>query len=288
MSELILVVDAACVPCSTLGREVQQIPGIRMIDLDSAESLTLGTRELAPCLVEADPSGTTRIRTGWSMRLRLARHLGWRRAHRWVALLLAESRARQERVDGTRRSLLLGGLLGGLAVPVGIPPAAAATGRSRRALTSAELAKSIAAVNTRTRRAAAATRGYRISDGSVDAHALVLPDGGVLMIPLSLPEQAFVVDGASAGLAYSTLEGVRFAQITRSGRHLAVRGTANATVAEATPMSVSRFSKCFVNCLGSEVEFDCIVDCALLNTLECFLCAGYLGVSCALKCAKYF
>lgn len=295
MSELIMIVDGSCASCNKLGRELTTIDGVRAIPSDSREALELGVASMAPCLVEIRDGSPARIRKGWAMRLRLARHLGWRRASHWFVLLRAELSANDARAGGpTRRTLLLGSLLGVAAGALGAQTASAAsTSPSVRTLSSTELSAELASLPP----AAASARktakhGYVLGSGQYETLALVDEAGSATLVPRHFSDQTLVLSGEGSKLLYSRIDGTPLvslsALVVAGKKTVAATPSSQSTAGTVTPDDIGTFSICFAGCLGREVDFDCIFACATLNTGYCLLCAGYLGIVCADDCRRYW
>lgn len=114
-ARFVLVVDGACGPCSSLGREIADLTDLDVVPVSVARSRgwIVGT-EVGPFLTELHGDIVAARWSGWSMRLRLARLLGARRANRWLGLLHAEYRARDLRQGRglSRRTVIMGSLAG--------------------------------------------------------------------------------------------------------------------------------------------------------------------------------
>ena len=192
MSELIIVVDGACASCSKLGRELTSIDGVRVISAESRDALELGVASSAPCLVEIRDDRPPRIKTGWAMRLRLARHLGLRRFPQWFVLLRAELSAGEARGGGlTRRTVILGSLIGAAAGILGAQEASAASSTpTLRPLSDVDLSAELALLPPGVPSARkAAKRGFIIGSGQYETLALVNESGAATLVPRHFSDQ---------------------------------------------------------------------------------------------------
>lgn len=295
MKDLVIIVDGSCGPCSSLGHELAEIRGIRVISSESQEAKSFGAASSAPCLVESDKSGRIVVRRGWAMRLRLARHLGLKRADRWLSLLNAELEARQARSGRlSRRSVLLGGALTGLAAAataIGVPSGTAAASSTKpgiRALNNSELTQALKTLPTHSKIAATdVTTGYAMASGEASAIGLADDAGRLALIPDKYPERALLVEPGSKSLTISTIDGSPLVRLTAQAGDKKVSAQQVYRDREVSPQYTNAWAKCFAECLGVTVSVDCLISCST-GAAGCALCAGARAAVCLYRCRMYW
>jgi predicted DCC family thiol-disulfide oxidoreductase YuxK len=318
-----LLYDGACASCSKVARLVREsgVAGLDVRSLSDPDVLGwFGAAGLPapdrPVLVER-ADGVLRRYAGMAMRLRLARLLGYRRAHRALRLLAAEAAARAQRAGAgamSRRSLLgagAGGATGLLLVAAG--GTAAASDRHATGLVPADPAAVRQAMARSSVRQAVDVWGevdpshvMRVS-GSDGTPVLLLPHAGTNVTTVTGTDK---VDFALAYEPIPDLSVVRYYVSTGTWICDMTSGPDGTVVTPAPGCSAptdptgpgaptgplpagcsSSWVRCFLQCLrrdpGSQCTGNCC-DCVSVDAIAlcaaCSVCAGANGFTCAKGC----
>lgn len=318
--ESIVLFDADCAPCSRVAKQLKtmNVPGLEVRSLhdpEMAELLTAAGHSVPtkPALVDID-GGHVTVRQGLSMRLRLARRIGFRRAGTLIGLAAAETRARTERASEKRSVMSRRRLMGGAAAAsVG----AVVFGTANPA--SAEPSKSIAPrmlsieESEQLRATSSVADAMRVWGESGEETIQTIPgdDGEAIavlshsepevmtFIDMDSPEFAVTlrIDAQRGALQYFTTAGAPLAEVRVEN------GEVQATVLDASAapdgadvgtQGLKEVAACMAICLGAGVSAGCAEDCLYCLTgsgvacLKCGICAGPKGVSCARTCRKFW
>ncbi len=301
--------DSTCPACSQVGKAVTSlgVPGLTVMALNDHRLTTWSgssgrTTDAAPALVEIHDGAVVQVWQGWSMRVRLARVLGPRRARAVLVLLASEARARVARRAEAKgrpmgRRTLLGGAAAigaGTALATAAPTAFAAE-RPAGGLVPATpgirgqaLATTVAEEAVTKWGAVGTAHVFTTRDAAGDDFILLFHQGtGAMTVyqqTASGPEGAVTVtvDVQKQALLYHLPTGEELAELTVADGRVVVK-----------PASASDFAYCFAACLGGNVDEGCVVNCAtcalggLSSLVDCGLCAycaGPKAVGCARKC----
>jgi predicted DCC family thiol-disulfide oxidoreductase YuxK len=319
---------ANCPACSQVARLVTgaSVAGLEARPFEDAEvTAALEAAGLAtpdrPSLVVVDGT-SVELLSGWAMRTRLARLVGWRRSRTIARLAAAEWRARLAQQAAprvpSRRSVIGGALAGaaGWAITSGAARASAAAEGSAPAPTAASPTDAAKALRT-----AAAQRAVR-AWGAAEPAVLELGGANPVLV-LSHPEHnvyTFIDNspGSAAGsepvgicvgtipgtehdLRYYTVDGAALADLTVADGQLSATAPGSAPAAEPALAVTPDLSKwqlaCFVGCVGRKVNVFCVINCEncfyyAVGTIarvaactQCVICAGPSGVQCLKECA---
>jgi hypothetical protein len=319
MANYFVLFDTECPSCTDVARRLQE-RGISdlevraqtdpaMVDLFSESGRRPPNK---PCLVRIN-GDKLEVWSGITMRLRLARMLGFSNAVEIVSLLAMEAKAKATRRSDTasrlsRRSLLGGAAGGAGALVFGTAAPAMARPHRERAFALNNDAKQLVLASPAVRQAG---RVWGASEPSEIVASTSASGETVAMIPhrgsinaftfvsVDRPDDALGITIAPVpsgeGIRYYLASGTPLAeQVVVDGEVRASRldaGTAPPG-AEPEPLGVREFSACFVGCMGANVTPECAIAC--LNCLlgnsrifscpSCAVCAGPRGLECARNC----
>lgn len=280
-----------CGACSKVARMVREIsvPGLmaralddsRVLELLSDAGLQVPSRPALLIIGGAD----AQVVTGWAMRMRLARVVGWRRSVAIVRLLAAEWRARLARSlapgSPSRRGVigsLVAGVVGGiLASDAMTVPRGRGPGDLAMMIADPEEVTSLPG----TASAQQAVRTW----GPVEREVLKVTGGGQPVLVMTHPQGTLTFVDNSAGALRSSHPVALSIGLSRTGasettmRYYSVHGVPLADVAEVngriTVTSARRSAgvtepevtiplaklACFVACLESQVDGSCADNC---------------------------
>lgn len=304
-----------CGACSKVARVVQEssIPGLtaraledsHVGDLLSKAGLQAPGRPALLILGDAEIS----LVTGWAMRRRLARAVGWRRSGAIVRLLTAEWRARLAR-SAAPHSLSRRGVIGTLAAGVIgwiLPSDAMQAPRGPKA---ARLRMADPDDVTKLLRTASAQQAIRtwgpaqaeVFEVTGSQPVLVLTHSrGILTFvdnsagalrdirPVALSIAPSLAEASGATMRYYSIDGVPLADIAANGRVTLSSAQSRTSITEPDIRIPTAQLTCFVACLGSAVDGNCANNCvgcahSLMSCVSCAACAGPKGVACARQC----
>ncbi|WP_127843556.1 hypothetical protein [Acidipropionibacterium jensenii] len=303
MKSLIVIVDSSCGPCSSLGRELSGIPGIRAIAATSEEAASLGAESQAPCVIEVAGSGDRRVYRGWAMRMRLARHLGLKRAGRWFSLLGAELGARQARAtaqtDPSRRTILAGGMLAGLAVIFGAHSATeaeAAPQQSARALSGTEFTAPLDMLPEHSVIKSSDVHDvYQVGSGEAQSIAFIASSGVSVIIPEKHPEAALAMASREKSLWFGAVDGMPIVELTPESGKVITRVPAQSVTtppaafqarskSNVAPQGIGSLAACVTACSGRVVTYKCLLAYCIPPGAACSVCGGAAVVACVIEC----
>lgn len=219
MGTFVLIADLGCAPCEILSQEVaNSLEGIDVVGLSEARSRGLIGEDTpkGPLLLETTNDAVARCWSGWSLRLRLARLLGMRRAVTATRLLHAEFQASMSRSRPLARRTVLTGLA---ATAIGLGHAKSVSASPRSAALTQQLESSTAFQQMMS------ILDQNVSQG---AHQMVqiLDQADVLNFLHRTADQQFELSQDSDGTS------VRLAKISAGGENRVNAGTARKFAAE--------------------------------------------------------
>jgi hypothetical protein len=310
-----LLFEAQCAACS---RAAQAVAGLGIRDLVVrglsdppivAQLAQAGLEQPTRPALLIQEGTEVRLVTGWAMRWTLVRLLGWRRAGRILGLISTEGFAHAARMGTVSRRGFLGGGVATAAGALGsmlFPGSAlaAATPPPTRSLVPARPADLQAALSSTDVQTAISTWGSAEAAGAV--HDATNP---VIVFTFTGRPDVFLFVDNTPGVAASKRVAVALAaNADGSMSYVGPDGTPYATlvkqaggvvVVEAptskTPPKVVCFYHCLKRHIGS-LSQACVNACGfcaassgpsrIAPCLQCFLCAGHLGPTCAIECFK--
>jgi hypothetical protein len=311
-----LLFDTQCPSCTRVAKQLDRL-GVRDLEVRSLHDPELAEHfasaglpaPAGPALVRVE-AGSIKVWTGFGMRMRLARLLGFRRATAIVGLVLAEAKARKDRHDGsttqvTRRRLLGGTAAAGLGALVFGVARPAAAGESGAVVTPLD-----AQARRRVLANPAVVTGRNVW-GEVDEAGIstVTAEGETVVVLLHQGSRAITVVGTEDGAFALTMvpdPGTRSLRYyLPSGSPIAEQTVQGSTVdthvltesphqPPVEPEGVKEFTTCMVGCLNAaDISAECLGSClscatgSILGCVNCGLCAGPKAYRCVQQCKDF-
>lgn len=322
----VLMFDSDCAACSRAARAVARM-GIADLEVrglsDPAVLAALSEAGLqapdGPALLSGE-GAEARLATGWAMRRRLARLLGWQRAMQVTRLVAIEGRAHASKARLVSRRRVLGT---GLAVAAGavssalLPELASAAGpqtsTALKAATNAETQRALssAAVKRAVTTWGPVTAAGVANDGTssvmvfdfTNAHDLTLVvDNSATASSSGRQALAIRQDASGAGsLHFFSPDGTALGSVSVASGRVVTAAAPAAAVGGVAPAAVPTIHiptakiRCFLHCLGAHLQASCILTCHTCATTpnpfsrivacaHCVVCAGPSAIRCAEHC----
>jgi hypothetical protein len=323
----IILFQHSCDACSKVARMVRDISidGLEaraLSDPQVSELLSNARLEIPsrPALLVVD-NDNVQMLSGWAMRRRLARVVGWRRSGTIARLLAAEWRARLARSAGSHglsRRGVIGGALAGVAgwalIPGSTAGAAHEPSGSKTDLTLADPADVEKASAAASVQQAIRTWGpvegdvYTVTRGGQPTLVLTHPRDGIFTFVDNSPgalrsgtpaalSMGRASTAAPAARYYST-GGIPLADLAVSGDHVTASPVSGIVLdsfnAEAEPDVSKAEIAIFIACIGENANATCWMNCitcvetiatiaGIVPCAYCLACAGPYGITCAIR-----